>query len=1575
MIGFLFVLAVPCLKAQDYRTDFVPIRADRGKTPESYHDIYKINDATGAVEVTVPIGPGIGARGLHFTPTLQGHWSPQWSGYAAQMTEPYYTYSSMFDSWGLSNPSLDGWTNYIQGALAGGFDPLFGGLQLNFGYDNLRPLDGPGGGFTTAYTLEDTLATSFTLPDGTHEDIYKAAPPLASVPNVAQVVSLLKVFGYDASWTVANQPYQVSQIGTAAAQSSPMIQMGSDGGLVVGIWNNGSTPAGSPFYVRWCLPIPPDPAWTTGTQNGSTEPSSCYLVPPLILVIKGDVAYEFAFDTPYYGTGVQLAPTPPGPPLTLAGPGHTLPQGVQAQLAPGNSTQVTIMYGANYHLTRMLNRYGDQIVFTNTGVSALIPNGMPTLPTASSLSVPSTATWVPAVGGPGASISLDNQSLQLSYNGGNEILRYQLSSSASTTPAPPHLTVGGIPVAPDYPELMDTTLARPILGVPTNYSGVTDLGTGETLAFNYNYVMSPANDVAGVNKTPYETVLAGLVMPGESVAFDWTDGAFTYANTVLRGTSSGWAVALVQAQEGNPAFALNPDGTTNGQPPLLPALFPQWSYGVVRTIETDTATGNARVEQHTRVSPQPHLSPVPNTWPTAPNSSQPAAPEFDSSNLPFYDAVTHPDGRVTVMGYVQPSLSQVMSVGPDAMRGMVYLKHQPREIREYAAGISAQDAAQDYLGTLTSPATSRAYRITDYDRWDLRSPSNSTGAIALSAMPHPTRIRTWDANNQILTVEEDSSWDATNRGYGTHTKWVATSLGDLGTTDYQCLADSGAAQADPAGTMWKAVTQRTLGSSLANWYFDRSLSEQTTVLIDTTRGLAAGQGLPYAGAPVTRTFDDSTDHLMSVTRGTSSLFTKVALGYGTSGAQIGQMTSAVVSGSGGLINSNAVGDAYQYDNNGFMNLISPLGVAWTHGQSQDGLGYTESQTAPDGKTTQFGWDSGGRLKTLTPPDGLQPTIVTYDSDALGMTTIRGLEVRHARFNGFGELVMEERSFDGSMTFTSHKSYSYDLGGRKAGETAWLPGGGNSTDWTTPNLVPANPGVATAYDGQGRVIQTLVTDTPNLVSTTSYGVLSKAVTTNGATTKLTYDPTGRLVQTMDPLGQMTTYGYDPMSRIALVSQSDAGGRTQSRSWNYNALGWLITLVQPESGTTSYSAFTVTGKPTTTTYGFDSAAQRVVNATLDSLDRTTSLMSTDGTVSQIFSYDGSPANPSGNGKLVDSRDQGVEREYTYLGQGGALSHLDTYLWTGGTAGSGTSQAFPQMFTYDTYGNRAGGTTGHATWGQTFDVGKGLPLVLSSGSATLATASYYDSSTDSDHARSSWALKQLTFGNGVTSQFGYDFDQSRLLFMNHLPAVSGAAFVSWAFGYDSRGNLLSATDTAAGKTDRFGYDLLDRLTFADMNGRTQEFQQVFSYDAFGNRTLGSTSRVTGWSQGVPTLVNDNSVPAQMANTTFSAVDAAFLQNHLSSTTASGVLTGAVYDGQGNLTTIWETPGLAASQVTMQYDSLARVTSLAYGSTGVSEKYFYSADGLRTIVQVFQNGTIQTTKINLYDDRRKLVSQWEWK
>ncbi len=1132
-------------------------------------------------------------------------------------------------------------------------------------------------------------------------------------------------------------------------------------------------------------------------------------------------------------------------------------------------------------------------------------------------------------------------------------------SYAGVSPAPAYsLTFGQLDGGPSpmTPSASLATYQANGMDTPWNSASgnflplsVTDQGTNGTTAFTYG---SPGTGLA--------SVLSQVTYPsGRKQSFTW--GASAYRPN---GAPVAWS-----AYVGDP-------NRRNAQ-----------AWGVTQLTDTDTVLNGyaTRTTTHTRVVPQPDPTNL-TGW----------------TSTSFYDAVTHPDGSVTVFFYVEP-----VQGGTPGWQTLANLQQQAREVREYKDGSTWQS------DTSVASGSSVADRITVMDHWDLRQVSNPSGDLSiLGGHPYPTRTRSWDKESKVLRLEERTGWDATNFVWGaqTHRSYLSASAPTL-TADYPSLA-AGGSSVSYSNLQRQSDDSAAAAFDGARWIGPLTSSSQETVASDATPAFTTlGGTAPAVLPPVATAFVTGTALPQTVTvgtAGTGGLQVKTAFTYpGGSMPTAPTPSDATLSDPvGTMVNSGLVGATYSYDTLGRLNAIQPKGVGWQVQQAMDGLGRVTSQTGADGVVTGAAWDAAGRLTSLQVGSEL-PTTTAYDDTSHRIVTVaRGSQSSELHYDAFGELILEKRTAQG---VASYKVYSYDGLGRRTGETLWLPATVNGhtvtdadafqpnllvdtvtttpgyekcTKWdlvsgtcmtwkTVPPTTTTHPamykGTQTAYDGLGRVIE--VKGPNGEDTTTAYGAWSggaqvtrtlvgaqvwnpatgTSTATNLATT-FQHDAEGRLAHVIDGAGQTTDYFYDVAGRIAQVTQH--GSVNQVRTWSYDALGRVTALTQPESGTTSYGTFTVTGKPTATTYG--SASPRTVTAVLDPLDRVMGATSSDSSVSQSFTY-ANAGSGLATGKLTSATSNGVTRTMAYGGPAGELTGLTRTV---------DGNSFMMSLGYDaSYGFLSSRTYPDGKV-QTLsaDLERGLPSGSSFNGATVASLGYDGIS---------WLMTGLTSGANGTSVFGYT--NERLATMAH--AIPGMTLASWAFSYDPAGQLLTDGE------DAYGYDALGRLVQAEMRdpldvASGHGLQQVMQYDAFGNRVSLSSQKVTNWTTPTslptaPTLtalaVGDTRV--QSYAMTAGEITSMGATNRLPST-VGGAATGAAYDAQGNLTTIWTTPGSSASQLTMTYDSLSRVATLGDTANATSQTYGYDDEGLRIKVLDSKTGLV---KYNLYDEARRLIAQYE--
>jgi len=1538
---FLVCMAGLSAQAQSYQTSFSDVKFDRAKGPATLNAGVEVDAASGAASINIPFGPGIGERGLRYRPTLSMRLAPQFSITSSDVNT-------------IVNPNFD--------------DPIWGTsivdtpYQRGFGSASFFPgtLD-----LGTMVSTFDRKKTTWSLPGGGGG---RALGTLPSTVTPDKVQALLTKFGFSVSDSIGYAPGP-----TTRTTKTPLIQMGSDGSLVVGIRR-----AGPSTDIT-------DEVWDDIQSPGSNLYRWDF--PRQMVVIQGEVAYQFHYVHHNYLTKTidYLA-----------------------------NSQKTQLYSGHYVITKIRNKLGETLDFTydTDGVGYTV--SWSTAPSVK-IKVSVVGTVAPPANQPILSrgdivLSMATR-IRVAYEGLSQpVSSYLLDVSDPTLGGALELAAGGGPDSDgaksahgiiDWDGNGFDTAAQSVQPIR-----VTQEAPKEEILFSYG--MTGPSVGWGSFSAGSPIVLNSITFPTRTVSLSWEPYRYR-----MNYSPEGWGGVVQSSLPGRPATA----------------------FGVVRITDFDGV--QMRTTRHQRVVPT-------SNWTTVPGEISPPDQWVDRT---FYDAITLPDGSVSVHQFVAPPASNGIT-GAEGMQNLAFIKTLEREIRYYMPGVDWQaDLA------VTNPSSSSAYKWVVKDRFDVRTPGSPDGTLTNKSVPYPTRVRTWDKESQLFTAEETTGWDSNAFAWkATHTLSYLTGSPAF-TIDYLSLAQQNLAYStDPSALNPVAHgiyhrTDKTFEPKQTDWIFARVKSERVTTEMDNSGFLAPGVGLPAAEPLVTKTFHADINRVESVEVSNSGA-PSVTTGFtfqGTAGLAALELQNAYLQSPGLELDGKLGVSAYGYDGNGFLNSISQkpnAGTTLTVEQTPDELGRPIAQKDMNGTVKSFTWDTAGRISSITSSDGDEPTSIVYnDTDHRGIKVIKGLQVTEYRYNGFGQLTLERRK--GPDNLWSHRIHGYDSAGRKTGETVWQSGDGvdHETSWVNPALTRSNTvttvtaektickkwgfdgdgnsaciswqtipasttttttaarfiGTSIRYDGRGRVIATQDANSVETITdyfgptnlppgvTTYVGPIRK-ITVGGVQTKwFESDAAGRLVRITTPVTRFadpkkttasiienlrTEYRYDGGGRIKEVKQIDGANRAQSRTWGYNPLGWLTNLGQPESGMTTYSRFTVAGKPTVTDYN-----GRQVTMVPDWMGRPLTVTSADGTVSQSYTYDTAT---NGKGRVASSMDGSISTAYAYAGQGNRLSSLITT-----TMVQGTTQSFTQGFTHNTYGDRIGGSTSHAAWTQTYHAAAGLPHELRMGTASVASTpwAYYDPV--------SWALKSITYGNGAASTFEYGPDQIRLSEVKHLDSqMTVQAY--WGYTYDGVGNLVREFDKTrsdgAGSWafDQYGYDELNRLVSAVVQSPTYGEQlQQFDFDAFGNRTSSNLLRVTGWSgpKGEATSLAYTSSSGlasaqnnQVVNASFTQGTTELLQNRLPAFTSTGVPTGADYDSQGNLTKVFEKPTSVDPVVlTMTYDALGRVLSVSSTKTEVTETYQYTAEGLRTVVQEYSGSTLQKTKVNLYNDLRQLVSQYE--
>jgi RHS repeat-associated protein len=502
---------------------------------------------------------------------------------------------------------------------------------------------------------------------------------------------------------------------------------------------------------------------------------------------------------------------------------------------------------------------------------------------------------------------------------------------------------------------------------------------------------------------------------------------------------------------------------------------------------------------------------------------------------------------------------------------------------------------------------------------------------------------------------------------------------------------------------------------------------------------------------------------------------------------------------------------------------------------------------------------------------------------------------------------------------------------------------------------------TAYDLAGRVTSVITPD--NAAVSTSYSGNSVTVTDQaGKVRKSVTDALDRLIEVYeDPngLNYQTTYNYDVLDNLVKVTQG-----SQQRFFMYDSLKRLLRARNPEQGTLASLNLS---DPITSNSAWSIGYQYDANGNL------TQKTDARGVVSS-YAYDALNRNTSVDYSDTSTINPDVKRFYD-----GAVNGKGRfwYNYAGGDASTGNNVEQTAIDSYDALGRplvQRQLFKLNGTWSSTYQTSRAYNLAASVTSQTYPSGHTVNYSYDTVGRTSSFTGN---LGDGVTRSYASSFiydprnQITQELFGTQTPLyhklqynirgqlwdvrVSTGSDVngSWnrgalqffyestythgASGPGNNGNVLKVShyvpfdeqsSTSAINYQFFSYDSLNRISSVQdyflstsQPVGTQQSQQSYTYDRWGNRTINAAQT---WGTGinakqftVDTATNRLGVPVGQTGTM--------------SYDNAGNLTTDTYTGAGNRT----------------YDPENRMTAAA-DFTGQTSRYTYDADGRRTRRQV---------------------------
>jgi RHS repeat-associated protein len=425
-----------------------------------------------------------------------------------------------------------------------------------------------------------------------------------------------------------------------------------------------------------------------------------------------------------------------------------------------------------------------------------------------------------------------------------------------------------------------------------------------------------------------------------------------------------------------------------------------------------------------------------------------------------------------------------------------------------------------------------------------------------------------------------------------------------------------------------------------------------------------------------------------------------------------------------------------------------------------------------------------------------------------------------------------------------------------------------------------------------------------------GKLSAITTRAGLTTRLVYDANGRVTTVTGPFGDALRFAHDSTGRFTRMTVADGGIYTYA----YDAAGNLVSVTRPDGAARKYIYDDAKFRHALTGI-IDENGSRYATWTYDAKGRAISSQHVGGVDLTTVAY-----NANGTTSATDA--DGNTHTYLLQTQFGVIEPT-------ALTGAPYPAAGGESFSYD--------SNGFVKSRSDFDGNLTLYVHNSLGEQTSRTEGFqtYLARTITTTWLSNYHLPTSITEPGRVTYFAYDAKGNLL----KKTITAGSLSRSWAYTYNSAGQVLTATDPL-GNVTSYTYDSTgDVATVMDPLGHVTSYT---SYDADG-RPLGMTDP-----NGLATKWTYN------------------FRGEITSKNVGGEVTTYAYDPVGQLVKATHPDG---SYFTYTYDAAHRPTAIG---DAVGDKMVYAYDPASNVtkIQVYDpNGHLSRAGSFAYDMANRLA------